>query len=62
MKSLKANYPDLGNPKAFHPEATLTDIVRQGFNFENDGHINEDGHRFVANAIFSWIRANLPEL
>jgi hypothetical protein len=54
MSSMGANFLDLG-------EKTRDDAGQEIF-IPGDGHINEQGHRLVADAIFSWISANQSEL
>lgn len=54
MDSIGAHFLDLGDKtrSAAEPEIFIP----------GDGHINEQGHRLVADAIFSWISANQSEL
>ena len=45
-----ANFIDLGGPAA-RPSYDV--------HFVDDGHIDEGGHRFVANELYQWVRDNL---
>ena len=54
MDSLGANFLDLGD--------RTRDDAGQGIFIPGDGHINENGHRLVADAIFNWMRSNQSKL
>ena len=53
MTELNAGFLDLNDPKLGVPP---------GLHFHGDSHINEAGHRYVAEALLKWIRANQPAL
>lgn len=53
MAELAAPYLDLADPSVQR---------HSGLHFATDSHINDAGHRFVADALLAWIRIHLPEL
>jgi len=54
MSSMGANFLDLGEK--------TRDAAGQEIFIPGDGHINEEGHRMVADAIINWISATQSEL
>jgi len=54
MNSRGAHFLDL--------ETQTRDYAEQEIFIPGDGHINEQGHRLVADAIFNWIRTNQSKL
>ena len=54
MDSMGAHFLDLGDKTRNNAEQEIF--------IPGDGHINEQGHRLVADAIFNWIDANQREL
>ncbi|MDH3442679.1 MAG: SGNH/GDSL hydrolase family protein [Deltaproteobacteria bacterium] len=52
MTSQGANFLDLGTSK-MRPSYEI--------HFRDDGHMNEAGHKFVAELLVDWIRRNLPK-
>jgi len=53
MSSMGADFLDLGD--------RTRDDAGQGIFIPGDGHINEQGHRLVADAIFNWMSAKQSE-
>jgi hypothetical protein len=53
MERTGANFIDLRNARPSNPEKLF---------FRNDGHMNAEGHRFVANVIVDWMQKSMPEL
>ncbi len=53
MAELGTPYLDLADPTVHRPA---------GLHYATDSHINDAGHRFVADALLAWIRAHQPEL
>jgi hypothetical protein len=53
MQATSADFLDLGETDA---------AVSRALTFPEDGHLNPDGHRSVAEAILAWIGREMPEL
>jgi hypothetical protein len=53
MQETAGDFVDLGDPLP-SPPRTL--------HYPVDGHLNPEGHRYVAEAVLAWIRREMPEL